>query len=771
MVSKPASWALLFSAFLPGLAALLALPNGEPTQTKVTFYDDVLPLLKGRCASCHSADSNSAGLALDSYDALMKGGISGRAVVPGKAGESLLVFRIVGSDHGPQMPLGYKPLDEKQIATIKAWINAGAEEGKQTTHWAYVRPVRPELPAVGSNPWVRNPIDAFVLAKLTTLGLKPSAEASKSTLVRRLYLDVLGLPPTEEEVESFLQDTEPGAYERLVDKVLASPHYGERQARIWLDLARYADTQGFEADRSRTMWPWRDYVIKSFNTNKPFDKFTVEQFAGDLLPDATIDQIVATGYHRNTMYNEEGGVDRGEQRWLTLVDRVSNTGTVWLGSTLGCAQCHDHKFDPVPTKDFYAMLAYWESADEPMLDLNPEVAKARKPLESALEGARQFLQNNANASEANKKAVMDKIKETEIQLAALPSETTLVLKQSPTGKSETPIRNKGMYLSPGDVVHASTPSEMGGPSPDGSATRLELANWLVSKENPLTARVQVNRMWEQHFGFGLVKTAEDFGTQGERPVNQPLLDWLACEFMDSGWDAKHIHKLIVLSATYRQVSTTTPALVESDPENRYQARGPRFRLEAEAIRDSLLVASGLLSRKIGGPSVMPTQPAGIWNSPYSGEAWTESSGNDKHRRGIYTFWKRSATYPMFTNFDATSRESCTARRIRTNTPLQALNMLNDPVVLEASRALATRVMASADSPGNAVDGMFVAALCRRPTAAEQQALVSLMSRSLTRFSANPDEAKKLAGVDKPAIAAATVVANVLFNLDEFINLE
>jgi mono/diheme cytochrome c family protein len=740
--------------------------KSEPVE-EVVFTRDVLSVLKATCNSCHGEKKQIAGLRLDSYEAIMKGSAAGEVVVPGKSEESELIGRLRGEGGAAQMPLGFRPLSEEQIQTIERWIDEGAKEtGKNYQHWAFVKPVRPAVPEVREKGWSRNEIDKFVLDKLNKEGLSHSAEADKETLVRRVYLDVLGMPPTWAEAQAFLDDSSADAYETLVDRVFASPHYGERQARIWLDLARYADSQGYEKDANRTMWPWRDWVIKAYNSNMRFDEFTLEQFAGDLISDGDMDKLVATGFHRNTMMNEEGGVDQGEARWLTLVDRVGTVGTTWLGTTVACAQCHNHKYDPISQKEFYKFLAFFENVDEPQISLTPDVAKRIGEIDNDVRSIDGQL-GNALTLDSQKEALEKQKKALQDERGKLFNVTTLVLKDKPDAKAETPIRERGGYLSPGEVVSAGTPAFLGAGAK--SQDRIGLAKWLVSRDNPMTARVQVNRMWEQHFGVGIVKTSENLGTQGEMPVNQELLDWLAVEFIESGWDMKALHKKIVLSSTYRQVSDVTEAMVERDPENRLLSRGPRFRLEAEALRDSVFTVSGLLTQKIGGPSVMPVQPNGVWDTPYNGQSWVIAQGENRYRRSLYTFMKRSSPFPMMLTFDGTSREFCTPRRERTNTPLQALNFLNDPGLLEGAVALAKQVKTMDLKEG--VGTVFRKCLIREPDDREVILLSGLYERTQAKYAADLESAKKLCGESNAELAAWTLVVNTVMNTDEFLTLE
>ena len=763
MVVSP--WVLLI-----GTSAASKVPG-----PKVDFSQEIAPIFRAQCIQCHGTESHMGKLRLDTAAGILKGGKSGPLFIPGKSAASLLIQRVTSSELGPRMPMGFSPLTPVQIATMKQWIDEGAHvsSGGAGKHWAYVAPEQ-HVPQMTTNPWVKNPIDSFVLAKLTAGHLKPSAPAPKATLLRRVYLDLTGLPPSVDDTNRFLADNRPNAYELVVDKLLNSPAYGEHQATPWLDLSRYADSTGYEKDLNRTMWPYRDWVIKAFNQDMPYDEFTIEQLAGDLLPNASRDQLIATGFQRNTMFNTEGGVDQGEQRWLTLVDRVSTTGSVWLGSTLGCAQCHNHKYDPFSQEDFYRMLAFYESSNEPTLDLtDPRVHEMGSEL-AKLEKALPKLKGNPE----DYKAVLEAAQQLRGRINEMSGASALILEEK---KGEyppkTPIRIKGGYLSPGKIVTADVPKILPRLAKDLPQNRLGLAKWLVSPENPLTARVRINQMWESIYGIGLVKTVEDFGSQGEKPIYRDLLDWLAVEFINRHWSMKAMYRLIVTSNTYRQSSVETAVMREKDPENRLLARGPRFRMTAEMIRDSALQASGMLSNKVGGPSVYPDQPDGIWNTPYNDEAWQLSPGTDRLRRGLYTFWKRTSPYPSFLSFDATSRESCTVRRLRTNTPLQALTLLNDKVYLNAAHALADRMLKEGGKePKTRLDFGFRSVMVRKPTPAESERLQLLLSQQEVRFGSNPAEAKKLLSTptENPKLAdeaAYTIVAQVILNLDEAITKE
>ncbi len=541
-------------------------------------------------------------------------------------------------------------------------------------HWAYTAPVRPE-PQAGE----AAAIDAFVLAAITREGLAPTVEADRATLLRRVSFDLIGLPPTIAQLEAFLADVAPGAYERVVDRLLASPHYGERWATPWLDLARYADTNGFNFDGPRSLWKYRDWVIDALNRDLPFDQFTVLQLAGDLLPDAGAEGLIATGFHRNTMLNDEGGVDPDEARWERLLDRASTTATVWLGSTLHCAQCHDHKFDPISQRDFYAMVAFFEPAAEVPLELPTAAQAARR--EALRSRVQQLVDANAPAAE---------LATAQKELAAATVDSTLILRERDDVPATTALRVRGAFDARGDTVAAGVPAALGPAWPTGAPkNRLGLARWLVQPDHPLTARVHANRLWSHLFGRPLVATPEDFGLQAP-PVDHPqLLDWLATEFVRLGWSQKALLRTIVLSATYRRDSAMPDTDRERDPQNRWLARGARVRLPAEQVRDLQLAASGLLSPTIGGPSVFPLQAdiSGVVPINKADLRWRPSDGDARHRRGLYTFWQRTATFVQFAVFDAPSREQCTVMRQRTNTPLQALTGLNDPAAWEAAKAL------------------------------------------------------------------------------------
>ena len=990
------------------------------TAAQVDFVRDIQPLLESRCSECHGDKKQKGGFRVDRRKSLLQGGDSGQPVIiPGQSSKSILIQRVTSLNEDEMMPPKGERLSDSQVRLLKAWIDAGAEwpnsaGAQETMHWAYVRPQRPALPQVKQKNWAINGIDYFVLSRLEKEGLGPSAEADRAVLLRRASLDLIGLPPTFEEVDAFLKDPRPDAYEEAVDRLLASPHYGERWARPWLDLARYADTQGFEKDNRRSVWPYRDWVIKALNRDIPFDQFTLEQIAGDMLPDATQDQKVATGFHRNTMTNTEGGTDNEEFRHEAVVDRINTTMGVWMGSTFGCAQCHNHKYDPITMKDYYGIYAFLNNTadadyddERPTLKVfgagekekleqlqketkaaeaelkeasaRPEIQDARKtwelttartmadwqvldPLEyhsvggatltkteskSLLAGGKnpsndtyvvtvkagpgiltglrlevlesgdsKALGRHSNGSFVVNKfeAVLDSAEKigfktasadyaqdghpvtnliagtgngwavgaadpklrtrrsayfqfesplkvttdntitltlkhtskfpqaniarfrfyttTNLQFSpppALPDDVrailaiagsrteaqksrlqdhfasitpalaelrkalddakasekkffdaipvTSVLEELPKPR-DTHLLVRGNFLSKGDKVRPATPAVLHPFPANYPSNRIGFAQWLVDKENPLTARVMMNRFWEQFFGKGIVETVEDFGIQAETPSHPELLDWLASEFMRSGWRMKEMHKLIVMSATYRQSSRVSPELAQRDPFNRLYARGPRVRLEAEMIRDQALAVSGLLSRKLGGPSVMPPQPDGLWQVVYSGDKWQTSKGADRYRRGIYTFWRRSIPHPAMTTFDAPSREFCVLRRSRSNTPLQALTTLNDPAFIETAQALARRIADFSAKDLNArIHYAFRLCLQRAPSETEAARLAQLFDSEYAHYRSDSVAAERMAtselgkpsnSCDMAELAAWTVVGNVLLNLDEMI---
>jgi mono/diheme cytochrome c family protein len=960
------------SAFVAG--CLLGTPALSPVlaQGQVEFQRDIRPILSNRCFKCHGPAMQEAGLRLDERDRATRR----KVIVPGKPGDSKMIQRVLREDEERMPPPeAGERLKPAQVELLKKWIAQGAD---YMPHYAFLRPKQAPLPAVAQASWPQNSIDRFILARLEKEGLRPAPEADRPTLIRRLSLDLLGLLPSPAEVDTFVGDPSPDAYEKLVDRLLASPHYGERQARHWLDLARYADSNGYTIDGKRAIWPWRDWVIAAFNKDMPFDRFTIEQLAGDMLPQATRDQIIATGFHRNTSFNEEGGTNPEQFRVERTVDRTNTTGSVWLGLTVGCAQCHNHKYDPVSQKEYYQLYAFFNSTDEPKLSmprpeqeeklraLNAELAQVKKqPVmkPKSIEDVDKFLvelEKETNGGwrvcypkmvTAEQGAVLDVLEDRSVLASGKigPSETytvqtvapetgtitavrlealthpslpmkgpgrvshgnfvlsqftfetdgvphrfrkaladfsqtnydvsdvlkgdlkkgwavngaernvdrravfilekphpvregqafvfTLHMSEMPAGYAlgrfrvavtfaserivelpvaaqnvilterprrspkdmallqqallkappiparvtelqkqikalegridsalvlretarprPTNVQKRGDFLDLGEAVEPATfaalhPFEVKG----RPANRLDLARWLVSPENPLTPRVVVNRMWQQYFGKGLVETENDFGMQGALPTHPELLDWLAVELVKTGWGQKRMHKLIVMSATYRQSSKTRPDLGEKDPHNRLLARQVRLRLDAEIIRDAALSASGLLTRTLGGPGVYPPQPPEIFAFTQSNHPWPESKGPDRYRRGMYTFIWRQSQHPLLTTFDAPDAQVACTRRNRSNTPLQALHLANDPTFVEIAKGLGDRIAREGpkDDAGRIAYG-FQLCFARSPGTAEQKRLLQFLERQ------------------RPTNEPWLLLARVLLNLDEFITRE
>ncbi|MBS1824626.1 MAG: DUF1553 domain-containing protein [Acidobacteria bacterium] len=1019
--------------WIPAGLSALALVYGQATKpSKVVFDRQIRPLLSDACFSCHGPDEKNrmAGLRFDDKDSAMK------VIVPGKRSDSKLFQRIQHADAARRMPPkgASRTLSPEQIELVGKWIDQGAD---WQTHWSYAPPKRPDLPTVSNPKWARNPIDHFVLARLDKEGLKPSPEADKATLIRRVSLDLTGLPPTPAEVQAFVADKAPDAYEKLVARLLESPHYGERMAMQWLDLSRYADTHGYHIDSHRDMWPWRDWVIQSFNNNMPFDRFTVEQIAGDLLPNATRAQKLATGFNRNHMINYEGGAIADEYLTEYIMDRVETTSVVWMGMTMGCARCHDHKYDPISQRDFYRFFAFFHNVDEKGLDGREGNAKPMLPLPDALQESRlkeldtaikareaqmpqkevdaavetwastaspsdgphgavahyeldgslsdlsgayhharitngnplfsaspagqslgfdgeaevewgrfghfdrgdafsiamwvrsnnrlaqtlieksgialrleaadsigdlkrgallrvqlgdglevrtkphvvmstwnhvvvtydgagirvyldgrlagtEVLKNQpasfksdapwkssklrsniddlriyaraVTAEEAFQLAVdapvramaaipaakrskeqKDKLRDYYLTYAAPETQrkayaelrqllkdrtklekeivTTMVMDELPKMR-DTFVLARGDYRNRTEKVTPAVPANLP-PLPAGAPpNRLGLAKWLVDPSHPLTSRVAVNRFWQIYFGTGIVDTSEDFGSQGAPPSHPELLDWLATEFIRGGWDVKAMQRLIVTSATYRQSSKATPELVERDPQNKLLARMSRFRMPAEMVRDNALATSGLLNPEVGGRSVYPYQPAGLWEEMaygdvFSAQTYTPSTGKDLYRRSMYTFWKRTVPPAQMSTFDAPDREKCVARRARTNTPLQALVLMNDPTYIEAARKLAEKVIQADKRPAERIRLAFQVASARVPSASEVKLLAMLADQQKAAFAKQPENAKKLVRVgesksavrDDIELAAWTTVASAILNLDEVISKE
>jgi len=804
---------------LPTILTLLLTPAAEPD--KPSFDRDILPVLSDFCFPCHGPDAKArkGDLRLDTAaDALRQ---ESPVIVPGKPAESELLRRLGESDRSKVMPppkFGKKP-SPAQVQALERWIASGATWGR---HWSLEPPKKAALPAV--KPWGHQPWDAFILARLEHEGMAASPEASRATLLRRVSLDLTGLPPTANDLAVFLADQRPDAYERQVDRLLASPRFGERMAWDWLDAARYADSNGYQGDSERTMWPWRDWVTSAFNRNLPYDQFTIWQIAGDLLPNATREQKLATGFLRNHMINGEGGRIPEENRVDYVFDMAETVGTLWLGLTFNCCRCHDHKFDPISNKDYYRLFAFFNRTvvdgsggnpqTPPVLDaptpdqegererLTLELAQLHLRLEMLEKSLAPKLDNKTEneAGAVLKKALNERgakelltvrlalnkhdpaygkaLDERDRLKAAREANERIIPRVMVMADLEkyrdTFLLKTGLYNQPGDKVTAGTPSALPPLATGQPVNRLGLARWLLTAENPLTSRVTVNRFWTQFFGMGLVKTPEDFGTQGERPVHPELLDWLAVDFRESGWDVKRLVRSIVTSATYRQSSVLTPALLDKDPDNRLLARGPRHRLPAWMLRDQALSVSGLLVGKAGGRPVHPYQPEGIWEeATFGNKKYSQDKGDALYRRTIYTFWRRIVGPAEI--FDNAPRQVCSVKVYRTNTPLHALLTLNDPTFVESARTLAQRVLLEKGDDVAHLQSMASRVLARPLGPDEKRVLTAALLRARQQFATSPADAEKLLAVGEserdeeiPAVehAAWTSLAQVLLNLDE-----
>ena len=832
----------------------------SPAAAEVSFAEDVEPLLRQHCVICHGEALQQSGLRLDRREDAMRGGNSGPVINPGNASASTLVQRLEGHEDLQQMPPG-RPLAAAEIETFRSWIAAGAQwdsgpasagTAEDSGHWAFRPNRRPAVPDVGDEGWIRNPVDAFVLARLERAGIEPSPEAPAHALVRRVFLDLTGLPPAPTDIPAAAN------YDALVDRLLESEHFGERWASIWLDQVRYADSDGYEKDSARPhAWRYRHWVIQALNSDMPFDRFTQHQIAGDVLPGAMTEQRVATGFYRNTLKNREGGVNVEEFRFEEVVDRTNTVATVWLGLSMECARCHDHKYDPVTQKDYYRLFAFFNELDEvdidapmpgemgPFLDAKPQFHRelesiyrnynvrglmgpwtekmlwasenpgvehewdtswdilalylddgqrilrtpaGQRPWREDLAVTEWFLRNYSRVTSKDDyeaTGFKDAVKEVHALIDGFPDVSRARAVQTYAGGRRSHVHPAGEWdelaeeVSPGTPV-ALPPMESSGPMPD----RLDLARWLVSKQNPLTARVTVNRIWQEYFGTGLVTTSDNFGLRGEPPSHPDLLDWLAQEFIDSGWSLKHVHRLIATSATYRQASEWREDLSERDPQNGLIGRQARLRLPAETLRDASLAVSGLLDPKVGGPSVRPYQPEGVTDLSYGGSVkWPESVGSDQYRRGLYIHFQRTTPYPFLANFDLQERNVAQCTRSRSNTPLQALNLLNDPVFFEMAQGLAFRVLG--ETPGGAFDGRldraFDLCLARSPTASEREAMHDYFVRQRALLEEDEPTARawfpfEIAGTggepsDPTAPAAWVGISRILLNMDEFITRE
>ena len=761
----------------------------------VDFSRDIEPILAGHCYACHGQDKAEGGLRLNNRAEAIKGVDSGeRAIVPGRPEASELLRRVSTKDASERMPSQGEPLSESQIAALKTWIAAGAT---WESHWS-LRPIEASAPpAVKRADWVRNPIDRFVLARLEQEGIPPSPEADPYTLVKRLYYDLLGLPPTPEEMNAYLADQAPDRYEKLVDRLLASGHFGERWGRHWLDMARYADSDGYEKDQPRPdAWRYRDWVIDAVNRDMPLDQFTIEQLAGDLLPNATPHQRLATAFHRQTLTNKEGGADQEQFRVEAVVDRVDTTGAVWLGLTVGCARCHSHKFDSISHSDYYRLFAFFNNADETTIDMplarggaaaKREVTSQPQSIDTVDDELPRADENPdqekvAEDQPAVQETKKDKKKKKAKKKPRASAEAVRVLTERTRSRRASHILHRGDFLQPTERVQPGTPDvlpPLAARRPGAEPDRLDLAHWLMSEQNPLVARVMTNHVWMHLFGEGLVSTPNDFGVRGERPSHAALLDYLAAEYRRQGWSRKALVRSIVTSATYRQSSQFRPELKQRDPLNRLLARQNRFRVEAEIVRDVALSASGLLSAKIGGPSVFPPMPPDVAALSYANNfRWQTSQGEERYRRGMYTFFKRTAPHPDLTTFDCPDANTTTVQRNKSNTPLQALTTLNNEVFVEASQSLARRLLRA---PHRSDDQRLAAAstICamRPPSEDELRELSQLLEKSRRWYAQHPAAAALLAGKNWPSgvkneeAAAWVATVRVALNLDTLLTRE
>jgi len=831
--------------------ALCALVRGDEP---IDFNRDIRPILAENCFYCHGQDNNKrqADLRLDQAESALQSGV----IIPGKASESSLITRIHATDPDEQMPPpnSNRKVSDEQKKLLERWIAEGAA---YSNHWAFVPPVRPSEPNVKNSGWVRNPIDRFVLAKLETLQIAPSPEADRPTLIRRLFIDLIGLPPTPDQVDAFIADQDPLAYEKWVEFLLKSEHYGERMALSWLDAARYADSNGFQQDGDTWQWIWRDWVVRAFNDNLPFDQFTIWQLAGDLLPNATNDQKIASGFNRNHLLNGEGGAIAEEQRFNVLYDRIDTTATTWLGLTMACAQCHDHKYDPITQVDYYSLMDAFNQVPEtgvpqymskrirvgaPFLELPTEEnikkfaeydarlklldQQANPLMDAAFEGWRVGLASDGEVSDGKglseaivktlkipeadrsdedkktlskelKKHFDEKVRSSIQDKFPVVAEAISVRKElneyrgdslprvmimSDQQRRDTHVLSRGEYLKPLEKVAFNTPAFLPPMLAEAPRNRLGLAQWLVAPGNPLTARVQVNRMWQNLFGIGIVKTTEDFGVQSEFPLHRDLLDWLAVEFMESGWDMKRIQRTILNSATYRQSSRLTTELKARDIENRLYARASRFRMPSLLLRDWSFSAAKLLDKRISGAPVYPYQPDAIWESLAITKerdfTYPASSGQDLYRRSLYTFWRR--TVGPANMFDASNRQTCRVRQSTTSTPLHALTTLNDPTWVEAARVLAENSMHHSPEVKEQTAFAFRQILGRVPTDKDFRHLENAMQKQLGFYTRDASAALAFVetgraprdkSLDLPHHAALTAVCLAILNLDEAMTRE
>lgn len=800
------------------------------------FDREIKPFVVRSCVSCHNAESKRGGFRMDSARAILKGGNSGPAVFPGKSGDSLIIHALTGKEDVEQMPPKGQKLSKDEITLLRSWIDSGArlpvsetfvvDDVKNNKHWSFLPIAKPSLPTVANQDWCKNPIDYFVMSRLAKDKMTPSAQADRSTLIRRVSLDLTGINPTPLEVENFLNDQSPNAYEKVVARLLDSPQYGERWGRLWLDQARYADSNGYSIDGPRSIWKYRDWVINALNSDMPFDQFSTLQLAGDLVANATLNDKVATGFHRNTSINQEGGIDKEQFRVESVVDRVNTTGTVWLGLTVGCCQCHDHKFDPLSQKEYYQFFAFFNTVDEPNLELAPlNEIKKRDKLKLHLKKLEASQKQLGSLTPAKIASLELKIQSKEREI--LPPLINEIIGIAPNGRTPSQERDidfyfrqvdrmshmVGIIFSPntfaaltqavindrralldaeiyktkaeipeidstlvvqemanprptnihlgGEFTRKGAPVESGVPQVLHSLrspkpNRMDFSKWLFDKDNPLTSRVTVNRFWQVFFGVGIVETENDFGTQGSLPTHPELLDWLATEFRNQGWSMKSMHRLMVTSATYMQASKSRPEYEKIDARNHMLYRQNRIRLDAELVRDVGLASSGLLYSKIGGASVFPPQPEGVYSFTQVPKNWKSNSGVNRYRRGMYTHFWRSAPHPNLVVFDAPDAVSSCTRRNRSNTPLQALTLLNDEAHVEFARELGNKLAAYSSSDVERINHAFMICFARLPKLSELEIVKQLLYQNGSLNSSQADW---------------FMVARALLNLDEFITRE
>lgn len=734
----------------------------------VSYNFHIRPILSDKCFACHGPDANKrkAGFRLDIEDSAflpLKETKGALAIVRGKPGQSELFKRISSKDPSYLMPSPeshLSVLNEHEISLIKKWIEQGAKYEK---HWAFTAPKKAALPKVENKKWCKNEIDFFVLNKLENQHLQPNEEADKERLLKRVSFDLTGLPPSVEMMDKFLADHNANAYEKIVDELLKSPRYGEKMAVHWLDIARYADSYGYQDDNIRTQWPWRDWLINAFNRNLSYDQFLTWQIAGDMLPDATKEQILATAFFRNHKYTEEGGVVPEEYRIEYILDKTKTYGKGIMGVTIECAQCHDHKYDPFSQKDYYSLFAFFNNTKESGFE--GDVSKS-KP-------AKNPLLNISDTDIHNILSYVNKKDTGKLTVSVMGERDTL---------RKTFVLGRGAYDNPTvEVMPKAIPAIMPFDTTKLPRNRLGLAIWTTNKSNPLTARVFVNQIWQELFGRGIVKTAGDFGMQGELPTHPELLDWLAVDFMEHGWNIKRLIKQVLMSSSYRQSSKVTPQKLRDDPENILLSRGPRYRMPAEFVRDIVLSSSGLLNNTIGGPSVKPYQPKGLWEGATSGRGvlakYEQDHGEDLYRRGMYTFIKLTVPPASMMIFDASNRDQCEVKRSKTNTPLQALIMMNDPTVLEASRVLSQNLVAKSSNLKENIQQAFRLIVCRKPSEKEAKILESYYNEELQLYQQKKLDAKAtITAGEYPAkqnaevvkIAALMKTIEAIYNMEEAI---